>query len=144
MKWILLVIAIFVGTFLEVTLIQIPFVLIFLLLALIFIQKPWIILLGIPSGLLLDSLSFRLLGESSLFFIVVMALSFAYGRKFEIQSVGFVIFATLLSSFFYCLIFSATSVFIQVLSATLGAVGIFFCISLYQNHFSSQSHSLGR
>ncbi len=144
MKWIGIIVGIVIGAFLESTFFHVPFVLIILLLTVIFIQKPWIIFLSIPAGFLLDSLAFRVIGESSLFFAVMMGIFFAYGKKFELESLGFMVFASGLTSLVYFLIFGSETIVIQTgLSIGVGII-LFILLSFLTERFSSSKpHYLG-
>ena len=141
MNWFFIILVVIMGIFLEGVLLKIPFVLIMLLLLVVFIQKPWVISLSIPIGLILDSVLFRTLGISSLFFAVMMGLAFAYGRKFEIQSIAFIIFSTVLSVTGYLLIFGYQNLILQLVLSMFVAVGGFFVIVLYNEKFSSSAKS---
>lgn len=141
MKWVMLVLGIIGGAFLEALVFKVPFVLIVLLLTLVFVHKPWIILLSIPAGVLLDSLTFRVLGGSSLFFAICMGLFFAYGRKFEIQSIGFVIFASGITSAFYFFLFGSENIFIQLCFSIGFATGVFLIVSFLKEQFAHTNSS---
>lgn len=141
MKWIGIIVGIVVGASLESTFFHVPFVLITLLLAVIFIQKPWIIFLSIPAGFLLDSLTFRVIGESSLFFAVMMGLSFTYGKKFEVKSIGFVAFASCISSVVYLVIFGSDALFPQTFFSVVFALCLFLIASFFKDHFSRKGPS---
>ncbi len=141
MKWVLVVAGITFGALCEAVFFKVPFVLIVLLLTLVYIQKPWIILLSIPAGMLLDSLTFRLLGESSLFFAIMMGLFFGYGKKFEIQSLGFVVFASCITSLAYLLIFGSEHIVIQTLFSVGFTVVFFILVSFLREKFAPTKSS---
>ena len=133
MKWVLLTSGLFLGMFLEALVIKVPLVMLVLLLALIFIQRPWIILLSIPAGFMLDSLLFRSLGESSLFFAVMLTFFFWYSRKFEIQTIGFLLFSSTISTLLYSIFFSADYTLLTTITIGTVASGLFYAIKIIQN-----------
>lgn len=139
MKWVLLTVALFIGAVVEALVIQLPFVMLLLLLAFMFSRKQWVVFLSIPAGILLDSLTFRTLGQSSIFFAIFLGIFFAYEKKFEVNSVGFMIFATLMGTLSYLLIFGSQYLIIQtILSLSCGLV-FFFSATFVQSRWLSSS-----
>lgn len=136
MKWILLTLGLLVGAFLEALVIKIPFVWILLLISLIFVHKQWILILSIPSGILLDSFTFRMVGESSLFFALMMAFFFAYGKKFELQSIGFVLAGSAISTFCYFLVFGSDQLVFQTILSVGVAVVLFGICTFLKEKFA--------
>lgn len=113
----------------EVTLIQIPLLLLYLLVLAVVYRSEWIFVIGFLSGLFLDGLTMRTLGSSSLFFLIFLFLIFLYERKFELRSVGFVIMMSGLGSLFFLLIFGHELLFIQVLVSIIFGVILFLIFS---------------
>lgn len=138
MKWIVIITGILGGAFVEGLFLKVPFVLIVLLLTILFIHKPWVILLSIPAGLLLDSMTFRILGVSSLFFAIMMGVTFAYGKKFEIKSIAFTAFSSCLSAGAYFVVFGYESFFVQLFLSITVAITGFLAILFFQEKFTPQ------
>lgn len=96
---------ILVCVLLEVTFIPLPLTLLALIFFGIYQRRPWIFFLAVFSGLLLDGLTFRLLGVSSLFFLIMIGALFLYSRKFETHHIFFGTLFVTLASVVYLLIF---------------------------------------
>lgn len=135
MKWILIILGISLGTLLEGLVLQVPFVLIVLIITVVFIPRPWLILLSIPAGLAVDSMTFRSLGVTSLFFAISLGLIFAYGKKFELQSIAFVIFSSCITTIGYLLIFGYQQFFLQLLLTLIIALICFVGVTFLQEKF---------
>jgi hypothetical protein len=116
-----------------------PFALISLLSLTILFRRSWVFPLAFSTGLFLDISQVRPLGASSIFFIVFIFMLFLYARKFEIQTMPFVIFSSFLGSLGYLLVFSYNHVFEQALLSSLIAVLLFKILS---SKFKAQSENL--
>jgi len=92
-----------IALILEITLTTIPFVFLILLCLLVLLKENWLFILAFVFGLLLDLLSFKTLGSSSIFLTVILFLVLLYQSKFEIATNAFVFFASLFGSFIYLL-----------------------------------------
>lgn len=114
----------FFAATIEATLWQIPLTLLIVVAFGIFSRQYWVMLLAIVAGIALDSLTFRPLGESSVFFLFVIGVLFLYGRKFETDHVLFGSGYTFLASVAYVVIFGTT----QLFSALLGIACIAFIV----------------
>lgn len=106
---------------------QIPLTLLILIFACIHQKKEWIFFLAIFAGIMLDSLTFRLLGLRSLFFLITVGVLFVYRKKFETNNIFFGIFFSFLASIFYLLFFGSESYFF-VLLLTIISSGILFSL----------------
>src|SRR5260221_5580193 len=125
MKYIVFSILLLIGILLEVTVIQIPLVLLILLVGFILFQDEWLFFAGLIAGLLLDALRLQTIGMTSLYYITVLLLIFLYKRRFEIKTVPFVFFASILCSFFYLLLFGSQSILLQSLVSGIFGIGGF-------------------
>lgn len=94
-----LIIALIIALLLEGTVTTVPLVLVFLLCLLIIKRETIVFFIAFLAGLLLDILSVRTPGISSLFFITFLFMILLYQRKYEINSYPFVFFASVLGSF---------------------------------------------
>lgn len=115
MKYFIVSLVLLFAIIFETSLIQLPLVLLSLLLLGVLWKEQWIFLAAFLAGSILDIAAFRTVGISSLFFIAVLGVVFLYERKFEIQSIPFVIVATLLSTSLYFFFFGSTAAILQVL-----------------------------
>lgn len=80
--------------------------------------------LSLVSGIVLDSLLVRRLGETSLFFLAFFLVVSLYERKFEIASLTFLALASFLGSTTFLTIFGYNDVLAQALLNT--ALTLFF------------------
>jgi cell shape-determining protein MreD len=85
--------------------------------------------LAFLSGLLLDFLSFRLIGLSSLYFVSFSFLVLLYQRKFEIDTPYFVLFFSFFGSLFYLWIQGSSYGFMQAL---ISSIFTFFSYQAYK------------
>lgn len=94
-----------IALFLEISVTNIPLVLLILIPTCIVYRNYSIFIMAFIFGILLDILTFKTVGLSSLFFISVMFLILIYEKKFEIKTNYFVILASFLGSILFILIF---------------------------------------
>ena len=76
-------------------------------------------LLAFIFGFLLDILTFKTVGLSSLLLTILVFLILMYERKFEIETPRFIIFSTFLSSFIFIILFQRGNLIIQPLVSVL-------------------------
>lgn len=117
-----------IAVLLEATLMQLPLALVALIVFSVLERRAWILLLGVFAGLLLDSLTFRLLGTSSIFFLVVLGLLFLYKKKYETYHIGFASVFLFVACLVYELIFGLPSIFLATLLATFIGIVILLLI----------------
>lgn len=98
---------------LESTVTTLPLVLLVLLFGAVVTKSKDIFLLAFVSGILLDILTFKTIGLSSLFYVLFIMLVFLYDRKFEISTVNFVLVSSFIVSFLYIIIFNLGNAFLQ-------------------------------
>src|SRR6266705_745987 len=77
------------------------------------------------AGLLLDLLTVRPLGLTSIFFLCVVLLVLLYQRKYEINSYPFVLTASFLGSLLFLWIFGYGNIFLQSVLSSILAVILF-------------------
>lgn len=108
--------------FLESSLTSMPLVFLILLCIAIIERKEWVFLVAFVAGVVLDILTFRTVGETSLFFTVFIFLVFLYERKFETGTKPFVFISSLIGSFVFLLIFYPGKfiVFESIINAAIG------------------------
>jgi len=106
---------------LECFVVNLPLVLINII-ALTVIRKDYsMFLVGLVLGILLDILTFRIVGVSSLFFITLIFLIHLYEKKFEITTNYFVILVCFVGSFAFIFIHHLHNLFFSsVISIFLG------------------------
>ncbi|HXS14910.1 MAG TPA: hypothetical protein VN711_02190 [Candidatus Saccharimonadales bacterium] len=139
MKWFFWILLLFISLCLEATVVKVPLVFLLIFLTALFVRKEWIFLAAIASGVLLDSVTFRFLGESSLFFMCFLGILFAYEKKFETQSLGFVMTALGIGTFFYALFFGGILIAEILIVEILGSVAFLLLqrvMSRSESHFA--------
>ncbi len=117
--------------FLESSITTLPLVFLTLLCLAVLTSKEWIFVVAFIAGVLLDALSFRTLGQSSLYFILYIFLVFLYERKFEISTKYFIFIASFLGSFGFLIIFSYNNLVLQSLMSSIIGVLIFSILSRF-------------
>lgn len=139
MSKLILAFCFFIAIILETTVIQVPLTLLLLLIITIMYKSEWVFVLGLFSGLLIDGLSFRHLGETSLFYIVFLLFIFLYEQKFELRTIAFSALMSFIGGLFYFLIFGYQEIIIQLIMAII--IGIFLFFS-FDRFFEKQNKSL--
>lgn len=108
MKYVLFFILLCISLFLQITATLLPLSFMVLLVWSIESENITPLLLAFLSGIILDVSLLNDLGQSSLYFLIILLLVFLYERKFEVKSIQFVFFASFFSTFFNFLIFRST------------------------------------
>lgn len=91
----------FLSLVLEGSLFSIPFVFLFLLFSALKFRGVWIFPLAFVAGVLLDAFYIRNIGTTSIFFLIFTFAIFLYQRKFEIESLSFVVITSFVGSLIY-------------------------------------------
>ncbi len=120
-----------VAVLLEGSVTTMPLVLIFLLSFAIIKQNEAVFILALLSGVLLDLMTLRPVGETSLFYVFFLFGILLYDRKYEIHSLPFVIAASFLGSALYLMVFARQSIFPASLVAACLAVFLFAAYRLF-------------
>lgn len=130
----LLILLVF-AVFIEGTLTTMPLTLICLLCLMIVRRDAMIFPLAFLAGLLVDAMTLRPLGGTSLFLLTFVFLILLYQRKYEIYSYQFVMVASFVGSIVFMTLFGYENVVLQsLLSALFGGV-IFGFIKLTSKQF---------
>jgi cell shape-determining protein MreD len=120
--------------FLESSVTTLPLVFLTLFCLAVLTRKEWIFVIAFIAGVFLDALSFRVLGQSSLYFILYIFLVFLYERKFEISTKYFVFIASFLGSLGFLIIFSYNNVVLQSLMSSIIGILIFSILSRFHKN----------
>ena len=107
---------------LEGTVTSLPLVLICLLCFAIIFRSPAIFFIAFISGLLLDLLTLHAVGGASIYFLFFLLLVFLYQRKYEIDSLPFVILSSFFGSWGFLTIFGYGNTFFLSLVSAISAV----------------------
>lgn len=125
MKNIILLILLFLAIIAESSISTIPFVLDIIIILYIFERKSWIFVAAFVSGLFLDIVLVRDVGQSSLFFVIFLFILSLYERKFEIASGYFILFSSFLGSLAFLWLLGESSIFQQAIFSTIFTVILF-------------------
>jgi cell shape-determining protein MreD len=118
--------------FLESSVTTLPLVFLALLSLAISVRKEWVFFLAFAAGIILDALSLRLLGQSSLYFIIYISLVFLYQGKFEITTKLFIFASSFVGSFGFLVMFSYGNILLQSLISAIIGVLMFIFLSKFQ------------
>jgi hypothetical protein len=114
--------------FLEGTVTTLPLVLVCLLCLTILLRNPFMFFIAFLSGFFLDVFAIRPVGQTSIFFLLVVLLIFLYQRKYEINSYPFVILASFIGSFFYLFMFGYPAPIWLAVGSSIFALLLFIII----------------
>lgn len=131
MKYFIIFFSLFVALFLEASLFSLPFLLLCLIFFGVFYKESWIFPVAFLFGIVLDMLLFRTVGVTSLFFLCVLGVVFLYQRKFETQSIPFLLCFSWGVTYVYGLLFHEQHVLLQAISGAALEGGVFYLLSLY-------------
>ena len=117
-----------IALILEASVTTLPLVLIAVLVFSVIVHREWVFALALVLGLILDAMTLKTLGSSSIFFVIFIFLVFLYERKFEISTKPFIFLACFLGSILYLQIFKLQDfLFLQgLISAILGTIVFIF------------------
>lgn len=116
---ILIIFFLLVAILLESGIVSLPLTLIVLLFGAVMIRKNEVFVLAFLSGALLDIVSFKTIGASSLYFTFVVFLIFLYQRKFEIGNLYFIIGSSFFGSLIYLIITGVSFSLLQSIFITI-------------------------
>jgi len=115
----LIILALIIAVFLESTLTTLPLVLLIILFGAVITKQNEMFALAFLTGLFLDIFSFRTIGISSFYFVGFVLGVFLYQKKFEIETLHFVLLSSLIGSFFYLLIQGSSHIILESLISCL-------------------------
>lgn len=119
----------FVFAFLiQISLTTIPLILDLILLLYILNRKYWVYFVAFFLGMVLDIVSLRQVGLTSLFFIIFLFLITLYENKFEINTIPFVFFFSFFGSLAFLFIFGGSFIFLQALVSSIFSTLLFLLI----------------
>lgn len=136
MKTALLCLVLLLFVALESGFTTLPLVLVLILVVFGAHKRELALFLALLGGILIDVLTLKPFGISSIFFVAMLGIFSLYERKFETQSVYFIFCATLLTSFFYLLTQGNKAIFTQSFVCAVLAVLLFF-----MSHFFTKKRS---
>ena len=128
----ILIVLFLLSIFLQSSVTTIPLFFLVLLSFFVLERKEWIFFLAFLGGIVLDVLSFRNIGESSIFFVLFLFLVSLYERKFETATVYFIFVSSLLGSILFLgLFYNTGSLILESIISSLLGVLIFVTLSKF-------------
>ena len=115
-----------IAALIESSLATIPLSLLIIIFAAVVLRKNEVFALAFLSGLFLDILRLGTPGLSSLYFIVLVMVIFAYQKKLEVTSLNFIALVSFFSSLGYLFLISANHIIFQAAVST-----IIICVSYF-------------
>lgn len=112
---------IILAIFLESTVATFPLTLLILIYSSVMVRKNIMFSVAFFSGMLLDVLSFKTVGITSLYFTTVVFVVYLYEKKFELNTPHFIAGFSFISSFIYLLLNGVSYAFFQSAVAGLFA-----------------------
>lgn len=126
MKWVIVFLLLFAAILFESTITTLPIVLLVLLCCAVVLRSSAMLIWSFFAGIFLDALKLQSIGGSSLFFLLFLAAAFLYERKFEVQSIPFVLIFSFFGSLFYLLVFGSNAAFFQALQSAVLTAAFFW------------------
>ena len=93
-------------------------------------------------GIILDVMTIRWVGQTSLFFIAFLSIIMLYERKFEIYSVQFVFYTTFVGSFFFLILFGYSYILLQTVTVSVITVVGFILVEQIISPQKKSTHYL--
>lgn len=115
----LVALSIFISIMLQSTVTTLPLVLLIILFLSVVNRSNDVFLIAFLSGLFLDLLTLGRFGVSSLFFITFVFIIYSYQRRFEIETLHFVIIFSLVGSLIYLMLTGSDHAVSQTILATI-------------------------
>lgn len=129
-----LLLVLLVAIFLEGSITTLPVVLLMLLIITVVIRQSFVFGVAFLSGVLLDLLIMRPVGQTSVVLVLFVLFVRLYERKFEIETVPFVLFASGLGTLLYGLIFGIPNLLLEVGGAMIGSTLFFLAVETFRKN----------
>lgn len=111
--------ALIITIFLEATVTALPLTLLLILAIAVIFRRNEVFLIAFFAGLLLDILTYRTVGFSSLYFSGMVFAILLYQRKFEIESANFIFVASIIAIFGYLFALGASHILLTTIASCL-------------------------
>jgi len=115
---VIFLISLFFAILFESSITSFPLVFLIILFLAVMRRSSEVFVIAFFSGLILDILSFGRIGFSSLYFTIFVFLIFMYQKKFEIETINFLVIFSFFGSLIYLFLNGAGSIFIQSVFST--------------------------
>lgn len=127
----ILLIVLFFMVLLEGTITTIPVALVILILIATKAERTTALGVAFTSGIFLDLLRVRTVGQTSLLLVTLLFFIFLYERKYEINTLPFVVVVTFVGSIIYGLLFQLPLLIISSFITTVLAACGFFLLTRF-------------
>lgn len=124
----LIIIFFLAALILESTFTTVPLLFTVLTVYTIFKKQTRFFYAGFAGGIILDSLTVRVLGSSSAFFVIWLYLILLYDKKYEIRSSLFVCLSIFIGSTLYLYIFKYNYIFLNALIASAAGIVLYLIL----------------
>lgn len=123
--YLILLISLFISILLEATVVALPLAFILLLCYSILNRSSKVFLSAFATGIVLDIFKARVVGQTSMYFLVIFVLLLLYQRKYEIRSYMFVVLSSFIGSYIYLLLIAQSASFSRSAICSILATIIF-------------------
>lgn len=113
------------GLWFEVTLTTLPLLLIIVTVLVILYRDIWVFGAAFLGGIILDSATVRPLGATSMFLVCWLFLILLYERKYNIDSVPFVVVSSFFGGLIFLYVFGYETILLQSIIGSLLALLLF-------------------
>lgn len=136
----LAIILLLLALVLEVSITTLPFIFLVLLCLTVILRVNWLFLLAFIFGLLFDAASFKTIGTSSAFLVIVLFLVLLYQSKFEITTGYFVLISSFVGSLLFLFLQGYVQfIFVQAAVSSIIALLLFKSIQKLNKPLASSS-----
>lgn len=138
MKKLLFLLIFFLCFFLESVFTTLPLLFIAFLITSVIEKDYTIIFMALIFGLMLDMMTFRTIGATSLFLLIALFIVNLYERKFETSSIYFVSAFGFLGTLAYSVIFETFSIFEVIFSSLITMTFFFFLERIFKKNLKGR------
>ena len=131
-----MMILLFAAIIFESTITTVPLVLTVLTVYVILKKQTRFFYAGFAGGIILDSLTVRVLGSSSAFFVIWLYLILLYDRKYEIRTLMFVFVSIFFGSVIFLYLFKYNYIFLNALAGSATGMVLFLVLKRFEHNKS--------
>ncbi len=132
----LMMILLFASIIFESTITTVPLALTVLTVYVILNKQTRFFYAGFAGGIILDSLTVRVLGSSSAFFVIWLYLILLYDRKYEIRTLMFVFVSIFFGSVIFLYLFKYNYIFLNALAGSATGMVLFLVLKRFEHNKS--------
>lgn len=132
MKFLLFILILILAIF-EGSVTTIPLTLVFLSALYVWYDIDIVLLFAFLSGIIIDMITLKFIGMTSIFFVTFVFILSLYGKKFETKTIQFAISSAFFGSLFYLIIFKYSYPVQQAMVSSIIAIVLFIVFSRINN-----------